>query len=159
MSLAWRPMVTQKSIDEFLALGSFAVVGVSRSGKKFGNVVYKTLKESGRRVFPVNRYCDRVEGDRCYPDLDVLPERAEGIVLVVPPNETEHMVKKAAELGIRYIWMQQGAESRKAVEYCEQYGLNAIAGLCLLMFVEPVISVHKFHKWFYRVMHRLPKGN
>jgi uncharacterized protein len=149
-------MIKQKTIDEFLALGSFAVVGVSRSGKKFGNTVYRVLKESGRRVFPVNRYCDRIDGDRCYADLDDLPQAVEAIVLVVPPNETEHVVKKAAELGIRHLWMQQGSESRKAVEYCEQYGLNTISGLCILMFMEPVTSYHKFHKWTLRIFHRLP---
>jgi predicted CoA-binding protein len=150
-------MVKQKTIDEFLGLRSFAVVGVSRSGKKFGNTVYRTLRESGRSVFPVNRYCDHIDGDRCYPNLDLLPEPVDAIVLVVPPNETERMVKRAAELGIRYVWMQQGSESRKAIEYCEQYGLNAISGLCILMFVEPVLSFHKFHRWALKVLHKLPR--
>lgn len=144
-------------IDDFLALHSFAVVGVSRTGKKFGNSVYRLLKARGDKVYPVNRLADVVEGERSYARLEDLPESVDGVVVVVPPDQTEAVVKEAAETGIRRIWMQQGSESRKAIQFCEQYGLEAVYGHCIFMFSEPVISIHKFHRWFMKVLGKIPK--
>ncbi len=36
--------------------------------------------------------------------------------------------EQAAELGIKHIWMQPGAESEKAVKRAEQLGMNIVAG-------------------------------
>ncbi|HEY6952944.1 MAG TPA: CoA-binding protein [Bacteroidota bacterium] len=153
---ARHPMTSLTSISSFLAQRSFAVVGVSRTGKKFGNSIYMMLKERGCRVFPVNPFTDIVDGDRCYPRLRDLPEKVGGVVVVVPPKQTESIVKEAADAGIQRIWMQQGSESRKAIQYCEQYGIDAVYGQCLFMFAEPVGSFHKFHKWARKLMGRLP---
>lgn len=150
-------MNSLKIVDNFLAQNSFAVVGVSRSGKKFGNSIYRMLKERGRKVFPVNPLTESVEGDRCYPHLRDLPEKVGGVVVVVPPKQTESIVKEAAEAGIRRVWMQQGSESRKAIQYCEQFGLDAVYGQCIFMFAEPVTSFHKFHMWTRKILGRLPK--
>ena len=150
-------MNTKRQIDNFLTQQSFAIVGVSRSGKKFGNAVYRMFKERGCRVYPINPYGDHVEGDRCFSHLKDLPEKVGGVVLVVPPRESEQVVKEAAEAGIRHVWMQRGSESRRAVDYCEQYGLNAVSGLCILMFAEPVTSLNKLHKWTLKILHRLPR--
>ena len=151
-----RRMYTQKTIDDFLRQESFAVVGVSRSGRKFGNTVYESLKNNGRTVYPLNPTAKTVDGAPCYARLKDLPERVDGIVTIVPPDQTESIVKEAAELGIFRVWMQQGSESRKAIQFCEQYGIQAIHGRCILMFLEPVASVHKIHKWIVRRFHRLP---
>jgi predicted CoA-binding protein len=150
-------MVKKRSIDDFLTLKSFAVVGVSRDNKKFGNSVYRMLKERGVKVYPVNPNTDRVDGERCYSRLTELPEKVEGVVIVVPPKQTEAVVKEAAEVGIQNVWMQQGAESRSAIQFCEQYGIDAVHGECIFMFVEPVISVHKFHRWTKKLFHKLPQ--
>ncbi len=147
---------SRQAIDDFLGFRSFAVVGVSRSGKKFGNIVYSAFKQMGKRVYPINRFCNQIDEDRCYPSLMDLPEKVEGVVLVVPPNETEKLVKQAAEIGIGSLWIQQGSESRTALEYCEQYGIDVISGQCILMFAEPVKSLHRFHRWVLDVFHKLP---
>jgi predicted CoA-binding protein len=151
-------MNSQKTIGEFLAQHSFAVVGVSRHSKKFGNQIYKMLKEKGKEVFPINSFADHVEGDRCYPGLHALPKKVDGVVVVVPPKEAEHVVKEAAGLGIRRIWMQQGSESRSAIQYCEQYGLDIVHGECIFMYAEPVVSFHKFHRFMRQVFGRMPRA-
>lgn len=140
-----------------MAQKSFAVVGVSRSGKKFGNSIYRMLKERGRRVFAINHRAQNIDGDRCYRDLAELPESVDAVVISVPPKQTERVVKQAAEAGIQRVWMQQGSESRKAIQYCEQYGLDAVYGCCIFMYAEPVTSIHKVHWWLTRVVGRIPK--
>ena len=151
-------MNSKKAIGEFLSQRSFAVVGVSRNSKKFGNQIYKMLKEKGKEVFPINSFADHAEGDRCYPDLHALPRKVDGVVVVVPPKEAEQVVKEAAVLGIRRIWMQQGSESRSAVQYCQQYGLDVVHGECIFMYAEPVVSFHKFHRWARTLVGRMPRA-
>ncbi len=149
-------MFTQKTIEDFLSQKSYAVVGVSRTGRKFGNSVYNALKGKGCVVYPLNPALETVDGVRCYARLSDLPVRVDAVVTAVPPEKTESVVREAAELGIIRIWMQQGSESRKAVQFCEQYGIQAIYGRCILMFIEPVLSVHKAHRWMLRLFRRLP---
>lgn len=150
-------MNTQKSITGFLNLHSYAVVGVSRTGKKFGNSVYRMLRDRGSKVYPVNPLADKIDGDPCFARLKDLPELVDGVVVVVPAKQAESIVKDAANAGINRIWLQQGSESRKAVQFCEQYGLDVIHGKCIFMFAEPVISFHKFHRWATKIVGRLPK--
>ncbi len=47
-------MTSKNTVEEFLSQKKLAVVGVSHTGKKFSNIVYKELKSKGFQVFPVN---------------------------------------------------------------------------------------------------------
>ena len=149
-------MSSVQPIDDFLNQDSYAVVGVSRTGKKFGNSVYRMLKERGFAVFPVNPQVGSIDGDRCYARVQDLPKRVGGVVIVVPPKQTERVLKDVAEAGIRRVWMQQGSESKRAIQYCDQFGIEAVYGRCIFMFAEPVESIHKVHRWVANLFHRLP---
>lgn len=150
-------MVTQAIVQDFLAQKKLAVVGVSRKKSKFGNQVYRDLKRKGYQVFPLNRNADHIDGDACYPSLSVLPAAVDGIVLIVPPEETESIVREAVQMGIRRIWMQQGAESPAAIRFCEDNHINVVYGHCIMMFSEPVSWFHKFHRWIWGWLGKLPK--
>lgn len=149
-------MNTRADIEEFLSLRTLAVVGVSRSGKKFGNVLYRSLRDKGYHVIPVHPAAGSLEGDRCVPDLRHLPSGVGGLVLVVPPAESERIVREAAAVGIRRVWMQQGADSPAAMQFCQEHGMTVIAGECLLMFAEPAEWIHRAHRWLWRRLDRLP---
>jgi uncharacterized protein len=150
-------VAARQDVERFVAQKTLAIVGVSRNTKKFGNVLYRGLKDRGYRVFPVHREAEVLEGARCYPSLAALPEPVGGVVLVVPPAETARLVREAAEAGVRRVWMQQGAESDEAVGFCRANGMEVVAGECLLMFAEPVGSIHRFHRWIWKVLGKLPK--
>jgi predicted CoA-binding protein len=82
----------------------------------------------------VNPKAAEVEGLKAFPDLRSLPEAVHGISVITPPAVTEKVVEVAAELGIRHVWMQPGAESDTAVARAEQAGINVIAdGSCALI--------------------------
>jgi predicted CoA-binding protein len=152
-------MTSQETIADFLSQRSLAVVGVSRNARKFGNVIYRTLREKGYKVFAVNRNAESIEGDPCYHDLGALPEKVGGVVVCVPPEQAEQVAREAAELGIRRIWFQQGAESYAAIRYCEKSELSAVSKQCILMFVEPVTSVHRFHRWVWKIIGKYPSAS
>jgi predicted CoA-binding protein len=149
-------MSNKVDVDDFLAQKTMAVVGVSRGGKKFGNAVLKDLKAKGYRTFPINPHAESIEGERCYPNLAALPERPDGVVTIVPPASTEKVVKQAKAAGIKRIWLQQGSESEAAIRFCRDNGMAVIDGECILMFAEPAAFYHRFHRWVWKLLGRLP---
>ena len=150
-------MVTRESIDDFLAQKTLAVVGASRDRKKFGNKAYRDLINKGYKVYAVNPHAETVEGAKCYPALAALPERVGGIVVVVPPQETEKTVSAAKAAGITRVWLQPGAESAAAVKYCDENGVRVVHDICILMEAKPTAFFHRFHRFFARLGGKVPK--
>lgn len=149
-------MTSRAAIDAFAAAPALAIVGVSRSGKKFGNYALRTLLAKGKRVYPIHPSATQIDGITCYPGFDALPEPVAAAVIVVPPAQGAAVVRDAAQAGIRSLWLQQGADSPEVLEACRQAGIDAIAGECILMFSEPK-GVHRLHRWVRRVAGGLPK--
>ncbi|HOA72154.1 MAG TPA: CoA-binding protein [Phycisphaerae bacterium] len=117
---------------EFLTFRRFAIVGVSNDPKKYGHIVYHNLKDKGFTVFPVNPNVQQIGDDPCYARLADLPEPVDGAVLVVPPPVTEKIVREAADAGITRVWMQPGAESDEAIQFCEQHGMSVVHDACIM---------------------------
>jgi hypothetical protein len=150
-------MSSKQVVNDFVSQKSLAVVGVSRGGKKFGNMAYRELKSRGYQVFPIHPSAQTLEGDRAYPDLQALPVRVGGIVAIVPPASTIQVVKDAKGAGIPRIWMQPGSESPEAIRLCQEYGLQEVHGECILMFTEPVSFSHRLHRTVKGLLGGLPK--
>jgi predicted CoA-binding protein len=149
-------MNSKKAVEDFLAQKKIAVVGVSRNKSKFGNAIYKELKQKGYRVLPVNPHINIFEGDICYPDLLSLPEKVDAVVINVPPVQAERVVKEAGEAGIKKVWLQQGSQSENAVKFCEENGIDCVSNECILMFAQPSAFIHRAHKWVWGVLGKLP---
>jgi predicted CoA-binding protein len=148
-------MTTAASVETFLAHDRLALVGASRSGKKFGNTLLKDLSAKGWDVTVVHPGADQIDGHRCYSTVAELPEEVEALVVCVPPDETERVVREAAAHGITDVWMQLGSASPAAVRFCEEHGLNTVHDECVLMFARPA-GVHRFHRWLWGVFGKLP---
>jgi uncharacterized protein len=151
-------MTSKAVVDDFVAQRTLAVVGVSRQSKKFGSYAFRELKQRGYRVFPVHPQAETIEEDRCYPSLRQLPEAVDGVLIVVPPDQTEQVVRDAAAAGIKRVWMQQGAASPEAIRFCRENGISEVHGECILMFAEPVKSFHNVHRWVWKLLGKLPKA-
>ncbi len=143
-------------IESFIRLKNIAVVGVSSKGNGFGTAVYNHLKDNGYNVFAVNKNGGFWKDVKLYNSLSSIKNNLDGVITVVPPSETEIVVKEAKESGIKFIWMQQGSESDNAVKYCKENGMQVISGECILMFVEPVKSIHSFHRWINKLTGKYP---
>ena len=147
---------TLPEVHEFLSQRTLAIAGVSRSGKKFGNIVLKSLKLNGYTIYPVHPVAESIDGERCYSALSALPERVGGLIICLPPVRTETVLHEALAAGITRVWLQQGAESYAAIRFCEHNGLKTIHGHCILMFAEPVESIHRLHRWVWRLIGKYP---
>jgi predicted CoA-binding protein len=129
-------MANEPRMDDFFGGGRWAVVGVSRDPYKYGYIVHRRLKARGEEVFAVNPNVDEVDGEPCYASLADLPEAVDQIVIVIPPDETAQVVEEAAEQGVHRVWMQPGAESSAAVDFCKEQGMNVVAGRCILRYMD-----------------------
>ncbi len=127
-------MTLDETIDAFLETGPYAVVGASKDRAKYGNKVLRCYLQHGLKAYPINPGSAQVEGRKAYPDLASLPEPVTRISVITPPEVTEGIVTEAADAGIQFIWMQPGAESRKAVEDARDAGIAVVSGgPCLLV--------------------------
>lgn len=150
-------MTKLSTIQEFLEPKELAVCGVSRNKKKFGRVVYDTLKERGFKLYPINPHMTDIEGEPCYTDVTQLPGNVKHLLIATPVSQTEEVVAKAISRGINNIWIQQMAESAAAIALAEKNGINLIKKECILKFAEPVTGVHKFHRFINKLFGTYPK--
>lgn len=127
-------MTNDDKIAGFLSAPLFAVAGASNDPDKFGYRCFVALKRSGRTVHPLNPQAAHIAGSPAYPALRDVPGQVVALSIVTPPRVTEQIVVDAISAGVRYVWMQPGAESRTAIQRAEDAGLQVIAsGPCLLV--------------------------
>jgi predicted CoA-binding protein len=146
---------------DFLAQKRIAVVGVRRSTEDAANAIYKTLKERGHEVFPVNPNAQTFQGDPCYPNVQAIPGGVDGVVIATRPEITEQVVKDCAEAGVRRVWMHDntfvpGSRSDEAVQFCKDHGIAVIGGACPMMWMD---FGHKCMRAVLGLMGRLPNPN
>ncbi len=142
-------------IIEFVNAQRIAVVGVSRTGKKFGNRIFEELKTRGYDVYPVHPEARQIDGATCYPNLAALRQKVDGAVVVLPPAKALQVVRDAAAIGLKKVWLQQGAESSEAVKLAKDLKLDLVSGKCILMYATPVRSFHAFHRAVMKLFGRL----
>jgi hypothetical protein len=148
-------MVTPELINEFLCLPSIALIGASQNEKRFGHSVYSTLKDKSIKVFPVNPKYNKIGDDNCYPNIQALPEKVDGAVIVTSPKNSEKIIKDVIEAGIKYLWIQQGSESQITLDIAKINNIKVISKKCILMFAEPVTGFHKFHRTINKIFGKL----
>jgi predicted CoA-binding protein len=140
-----------QAIKDFIQCKHIAVVGVSRSGKKFGNKAYEELKRRGYQVFAVNPAAQQIGGDTCYASLADLQGLVDGVVICIPPAQVPPILQEASDCDIKHVWLQVGASSPELVAQAKKLGLNTVADKCIMMYATPVTSFHSFHRFFVRL--------
>lgn len=149
-------MTIKAAIEDFIAQHTFAIVGVSRGGKKFGNSIFRDLSTQGYKLYPIHPDAETLEGVAAYKDFKSLPEKVDGLIVVVPPAQTEKVVREAAAAGIQRIWMQQGAESEAAIRFCQDNGMSEVHGECIMMFTLGNAFPHSLHRWLWKLLGKSP---
>jgi len=133
-------------IEQFVSSKRIAVVGMSRSGKKFGNMAAKELKAKGYEIYPVHPEAVEIDGFTCSPNLQSLTGKIDGVWISIPPKNVSPVLEEAAQIGLKNIWVQQGAWSAEVQQTIDQLQLPVVTKKCIMMYALPVKSVHKFHR-------------
>lgn len=140
-----------QATQNFIQLKRLAVVGASRNSQKFGSAIYTELKGRGYQVYPVNPTTAEINGEKCYPNLTALQGQVDGAVVCVSPRHVEPVLREAAAIGMKNVWLQQGAQTPETVKLGKDLGLEMVSGKCILMYAEPVGSLHGFHRFFAKL--------
>ena len=110
----------------------WAVVGVNEDRDKFGNRIYRRLRDRGYEVYAINPGLDQVEGDPCYHSLSELPKVPQVVDMVVSPKIGKAVLDEAATLGVSYIWLQPGTHNEEILAQIDANGLTAVQGCVLI---------------------------
>jgi uncharacterized protein len=144
-----------QAIQDFVSSKRVAVVGVSRQEKKFGCAIYTELKGRGYQVYGVNPTIETILGDKCYPNLAALKGQVDGAVICIKPKSVEAVLREAAAIGLKNVWLQWGANTPENEKLGRDLGLNLVSGKCILMYAEPVKSMHGVHRFFVKLFGKL----
>ena len=149
-------------VEDFLAQKRIGVAGVSRHTQgEAANFIYRTLRERGYEVFPINPNTEIAEGDRCYPNLKSISPAVDAVVIATRPEVAEEIVRECAEIGVSRVWMHRsfgtGSVSDTATKFCRDHRIAVIPGGCPMMFCPPVDFGHQCMRWLLRLTGGLPK--
>lgn len=147
--------ITKQNIIDFFKSEHVAVVGASAKSKKFGNDIIKELDKKGFKVYPIHKTANELEGFKCYPTVNDLPDEVNSIHISTNKKFTNDIVINAKNKGIKNIWVQQMSENDETPSLCNE--CNLIVKECLFMFLDPVKGLHKFHKGVKKLFGKLPK--
>jgi len=151
----------QDQARDFLSQKRIAIVGVTRDVKGWGRRLYDEVKKRGYDTYAVNP-ARALPGVQCYGSLRELPQKPDGVLLVVPPNVTDQVVREVSELGIPRVWMHrgvgEGAVSESAIQFCREKNIAVVYGVCPFMYLQPQGFGHKMHHIFAKWFGKLPQG-
>jgi uncharacterized protein len=154
--------VSLNTIESFLAQKRIALVGVSRERQNIGATLFEELRRRGHEVFPVNPNAPEMFGQRCFAHVQEIQPPPDAALLLTSPAVTNSVVRDCAKAGIRRIWMYrgggQGAVSSEAAEFCRTQGIELVPGQCPLMFLHPVRSIHRFHRFLVKITGKYPRN-
>ena len=111
---------------------TIAVVGLS--GKRFrpSYGVAEYMKRAGYRIIPVNPLETEVLGEKCYPDLDSIPEPVDIVDIFRRSECVPEIVEAAIRIGAKAVWMQEGVVHEAAALRAAQAGLAVVMDRCIL---------------------------
>jgi predicted CoA-binding protein len=112
---------------------TIAVVGCSADPSKASNQVASYLRAHGYRIRPVNPHATSVLGERCYPNLDAIPEKVDIVQIFRRSEDVPSVVDEAMKIGPRVIWMQLGVRNEEAARRAEDAGIEVVMDRCLKM--------------------------
>jgi uncharacterized protein len=138
-------MTATMTTTEFMSHKKLALVRLSAQTPVLGDMK-KELVPKGYEVRTA--YLNAGEGD---PTIASVKEAVEGAIISVPRSECAAAVREAIDAGIPRLWLQSGCDSKEALALCEEKGVPVIHGACVLMYAQPVQSVHRFHRGIWKV--------
>jgi predicted CoA-binding protein len=111
---------------------TIAVVGLSSKRFRPSYGVAEYMQRSGYRIIPVNPEESEVLGEKCYPDLDSVPEAIDIVDIFRRSEFVPDIVEAAIRKGAKAIWMQEGVTHEEAARRAAEAGLDVVMDRCIL---------------------------
>ena len=122
-----------KQISEILRVGrTIAVVGLSAKRYRPSYGVAEYMQRAGYRIIPVNPHETEVLGEKCYPDVESVPEPIDIVDIFRRSEFVPEIVEAAIRKGAKAIWMQEGVIHEEAARRAQEAGLEVVMDRCIL---------------------------
>src|SRR5438105_283995 len=111
---------------------TIAVVGLSNKRWRASYGVSEYMQRAGYRIIPVNPSLSEVLGEKCYPNLDEVPEGIDIVNIFRRSQFVPEIVDAAIRVGAKAVWMQEGVVHEEAAARARAAGLTVVMDRCLL---------------------------
>lgn len=121
---------TEESINQVLAMKTWAVVGLGNNPERDAYGVSKLLQEKGHKIVPVYPRGEVVHGEIGYKTLSEIPFEIDVVDCFVNSSRVGEIVDEAIKIGAKAVWLQLDVIDESAVARAEAAGLLAIMDRC-----------------------------
>lgn len=122
------------TIEKILAeTKTIAVVGFSARQSRPGYYVPAYLKQQGFGIIPVNPHIQVGLGEKAYPNLLVVPQSVDLVLIFRQAHKVPPSVEEAIAIGAKAIWMQLGIVNETAAVQARAAGLDVVMDACMLV--------------------------
>ena len=111
---------------------TIAVVGLSNKRWRPSYGVSEYMQRAGYRIIPVNPALSEALGEKCYPDIEAVPEGIDIVNIFRRSEFVPKIVDQAIRVGAKAVWMQEGVVHEAAAARARAAGLTVIMDRCLL---------------------------
>jgi predicted CoA-binding protein len=122
--------------DEIRALlrsvKSIAVVGFSPKPARASHNIARQMQRFGFRIIPVRPGISEGLGEQAYRDLASVPGHIDLVNVFRSGKYVGEVVDECLRLGVKAIWMQEGAENEAAAEKAQAAGMKVVMGRCIM---------------------------
>ena len=137
--------------ETFWQFESYAVVGHSAK-RPFPRLTYGGLKRNKKKVYAIDPSASTVENDPTFASFDALPGPVDAVVLEVPREETRDWVQKAADAGIKNVWLHMNTDTPEALATANEKGIHLRKGTCAVMYLNRGFSPHAVHGFIMKLL-------
>jgi hypothetical protein len=121
------------SIAELLrSARTIAVVGLSSKKSRPSYSVSEYMQQAGYRIIPVNPQETEVLGEKCYPDLESVPEKIDIVDVFRRSEFVSDIVDSAIRIGAGAVWMQEEVVDEVSAARARAAGLTVVMDRCIL---------------------------
>lgn len=126
-------MSDSETIEKLLRSSrTIAVVGLSDKRWRPSYGVSEYMQRAGYRIIPVNPELQEVLGEKCYPQVEAVPEPIDIVNIFRRSELVPEIVDGAIRAGARCVWMQEGVVNEDAAAKARAAGLAVVMDRCLL---------------------------
>ena len=129
------------ALDSIFRARSVALMGASANPRSPGATAQRILKATGfaGKVYPINPKYPEIEGLKCYPSIEALPEVPDVALMIIPGESVPQAVETCGKRGVRAaVVLSTGFEesqggknlAQELSEAARKYGVAVVGPNC-----------------------------
>ena len=118
-------------LNSIFSLNKIAVVGMSANANRPSHQIGFYLKEQGYNIYPVNPNYDKIDGLKCFSNLNEIKDNIDIINIFRHPDHLLPIVNDSIKINPKVIWFQDGVVNYEAIDLANENGILTIVDDCI----------------------------